>query len=95
MSERLQVLLQHLLPKQALTSLAGSIAGANAGSVTTRLIRWFVKRYGVDMSEADNPDIASYKNFSDFFTRIGESLRKCRASSPGRCDMLGEGFNAP
>lgn len=69
MSERLQVLLQHLLPKQALTSLAGSIAGANAGSVTTRLIRWFVKRYGVDMSEADNPDIASYKNFNDFFTR--------------------------
>ena len=27
---------------------------------TTRLIRWFVGRYGVDMSEAAEPDIASY-----------------------------------
>lgn len=69
MSERLQVLLQHLLPKQTLTSLAGSIAGASAGLVTTRLIRWFVRRYGVDMTEAANADIASYKSFNDFFTR--------------------------
>lgn len=69
MSERLQVLLQHLLPKQALTSLARRIAGARAGSVTTRLIRWFVKRYGVDMTEAADVDIASYKSFNDFFTR--------------------------
>lgn len=69
MTERLKVLLQHLLPKQAMTSLAGRIAGASAGSATTRLIRWFVKRYGVDMTEAANADIASYKSFNDFFTR--------------------------
>lgn len=69
MSERLQVLLQHVLPKQALTGLAGRVAGAQAGSLTTGLIRWFVARYGVDMSEAANPDIASYKSFNDFFTR--------------------------
>jgi phosphatidylserine decarboxylase len=69
LSERLKVLLQHLLPKQALTSLAGRIAGASAGSVTTRMIRWFVKRYGVDTTEAANPDVASYKSFNDFFTR--------------------------
>lgn len=69
MSEHLKVLPQHFLPKQALTSLAGRIAGARAGSVTTRLIRWFVKRYGVDMAEAANADITSYKSFNDFFTR--------------------------
>ena len=69
MSDRAKVLLQYLMPKQALTSLAGLVAGAQAGAVTTRLIRWFVGQYHVDMSEAANPDIASYKSFNDFFTR--------------------------
>ena len=69
MSERTQVLIQHLLPKRALTALAGKIAGANGGPLTTGLIRWFVRQYGVDMSEAANPDIGSYGSFNAFFTR--------------------------
>ncbi|MGB4855123.1 MAG: phosphatidylserine decarboxylase, partial [Candidatus Dechloromonas phosphoritropha] len=60
MSDRLAVLSQYLLPKQALTVLAGKLAGAQAGSVTTSVIRWFVGRYDVNMAEAANPDIASY-----------------------------------
>jgi phosphatidylserine decarboxylase len=69
MSERLQVLLQYLLPKQRLTTFAGRVAGARGGAMTTRLIRWFVGKYRVDMSEAENPDIAGYETFNDFFTR--------------------------
>jgi phosphatidylserine decarboxylase len=69
LSDRLKVLLQYALPKQALTSLAGRLAGAQAGSKTTRVIRWFVGRYGVDMSEAADPDIGHYASFNDFFTR--------------------------
>ena len=69
MSDHLAVLPQYLLPKQALTALAGRVAGARAGQWTTRLIRWFVQRYQVNMSEAANPDIASYASFNDFFTR--------------------------
>jgi phosphatidylserine decarboxylase len=69
MSDRLKVLLQYALPKQRLTTLAGRIASAEAGSVTTRLIRWFVRTYDVDMGEAENADIGSYKSFNDFFTR--------------------------
>jgi phosphatidylserine decarboxylase len=57
------------MPKQALTRLAGRIASARGGQRTTRLIRWFVKRYEVDMSEAAQPDIASYASFNEFFTR--------------------------
>jgi phosphatidylserine decarboxylase len=68
-SDRLAVLPQYLLPKQALTLLAGRIASARGGASTTRLIRWFVKRYGVDMAEAANPDIAAYPSFNEFFTR--------------------------
>ncbi|HJV97449.1 MAG TPA: archaetidylserine decarboxylase [Albitalea sp.] len=69
MSERLAVLAQYLLPKQAITAFAGVVASARAGAVTTGIIRRFVRRYGVDMSEAANPDIASYASFNEFFTR--------------------------
>ena len=68
MSERLAVLLQYLLPKQALTEFAGKIAGAQ-GSWTVSLITWFVGRYHVNMAEAADPDIRSYATFNDFFTR--------------------------
>ena len=69
MSDRLKVLLQYLLPKQRLTTFAGRVAGAERGRLTTRLIRWFVVKYGVNMDEAANADIGSYKSFNDFFTR--------------------------
>jgi len=68
-SDRLAVLPQYLIPKQALTLLAGKLASAEAGALTTSIIRWFVGRYGVNMAEAANPDIASYASFNEFFTR--------------------------
>ncbi|MEG3125421.1 archaetidylserine decarboxylase [Sphingomonas sp. GB1N7] len=69
MSDRFTVLLQYALPKRHLTLLAGRVARARGGAMTTRLIRWFVARYSVDMSEAADPDVASYASFNDFFTR--------------------------
>ncbi len=69
MSDTLAVLPQYLIPKQALTALAGKFASARAGHTTTAVIRWFVKRYQVNMAEAANPDIASYATFNEFFTR--------------------------
>ena len=69
MSDRLAVLPQYLLPKQALTTLAGKFASARLGGLTTSVIRWFVGRYNVNMAEAANTDIASYTSFNDFFTR--------------------------
>nr|WP_295773990.1 archaetidylserine decarboxylase [Rhodoferax sp.] len=69
MSDTLAVLPQYLIPKQAITALAGKLASARAGSATTSVIRWFVKRYNVNMAEAANPDITSYATFNDFFTR--------------------------
>ena len=63
------ILLQYLLPKQAITMLAGILANKQCGLLTTKVIAWFVKRYGVNMAEAANPDIASYASFNEFFTR--------------------------
>jgi len=68
-SDRLAVSLQYLLPKQAITVLAGKFAQARAGALTTGVIKWFVRRYGVVMAEAANPDIGAYASFNEFFTR--------------------------
>ncbi|HAY27093.1 MAG TPA: phosphatidylserine decarboxylase, partial [Candidatus Accumulibacter sp.] len=69
MPDRLAVFAQYLIPKQALTILAGKLAESESGSLTTRVIRWFVRRYGVDLSEAVDTDPVSYRSFNEFFTR--------------------------
>ena len=61
--------LQYLLPKKALTQLAGAFACSQSGWLTQFAIRKFVAKYGVNMAEALNPDITSYASFNDFFTR--------------------------
>lgn len=68
-SDRLATALQYLAPKQAITALAGRWAAAHAGRWTTSTIRWFIARYRVDMSEAEQPDPAAYASFNAFFTR--------------------------
>ena len=63
------MLLQYLLPKQALTHFAGWVASRERGWVTTEIIRRFVARYRVNMDEALDSDISSYRSFNEFFTR--------------------------
>lgn len=65
----LAVQLQYLLPKGALTRLAGAFAGARAGALTQWAIRRFIARYQVNMAEAANPDPTAYGTFNEFFTR--------------------------
>lgn len=65
--QRLFVLLQYLLPQRLLTSVAGALARGEAPAEL--LIRLFIRRYRVDMSEALDPDPSSYRNFNEFFTR--------------------------
>jgi phosphatidylserine decarboxylase len=86
MSDRWAVLPQYLLPKLALTRLMGRLAGARAGALTTRAIAAFVHRYGVDMAEAADPDIAHYPSFNEFFTR---------ALKPGVRPLAGAGLLCP
>lgn len=68
-SDRTDVLPQYIFPKKAITAFAGFVAGNRWGAVTTAIIRRFVRKYGVDMNEALEPDIETYQTFNDFFTR--------------------------
>jgi phosphatidylserine decarboxylase len=89
MSDRLKVLLQYMLPKQRLTTFAGRVAGAQGGLMTTRLIRWFVRKYAVDMSEAGDADIGSYKSFNDFFSRPLKAGMRPTAAADFVCPVDG------
>lgn len=89
MAEGLFVALQHLLPKRALTEMMGALARSQGGGMTTAAIRWFVGRYGVDMSEAANPDITAYASFNDFFTRALKPGARPMASADWLCPVDG------
>lgn len=57
------------LPQQALTRLAYRLTRSRRHWLKDRLIRWFIARFQVDMSEAAQPDPAGYADFNQFFTR--------------------------
>lgn len=81
--------MQYLIPKQALTMLAGKLANLEAGQYTTKFIQWFVKRYNVNMNEAKNPDIASYQTFNEFFIRPLREDARIRAQADFLCPVDG------
>jgi phosphatidylserine decarboxylase len=89
MPDRLVVLPQYVMPKQAMTQLAGALASRRGGRWTTSLIRRFIAKYGVDMSEAANPDIGSYETFNDFFTRPLKPGARPLAPVPWVCPVDG------
>ena len=65
----LHTLTQYLLPKQALTRLAGAGARLEGGALTQWAIRRFIQQYQVNMQEAAEPDPSAYTSFNAFFTR--------------------------
>ena len=89
MSYQLAVLPQYLMPKLAMTRLAGRIASAEWGALTTWVIEGFISRYKVNMYEAVHEDPAHYKSFNEFFTRpLKEGVRPL-ASSTWVCPVDG------
>ncbi len=67
--ERLKTFLQYLIPQHGLSQTLGWLADKPLGSITTTLINKFIKRYGVDMSEAVEEKTENYPTFNQFFTR--------------------------
>lgn len=67
-TQKLKADFQYLLPKHALTRLAGLLAGAKLGGLTTLMIEQFVKHYQVNTKEMMGK-IQDYKTFNAFFSR--------------------------
>ncbi|MEM1111439.1 MAG: archaetidylserine decarboxylase [Pseudomonadota bacterium] len=61
---------QHLVPQHGLSRLTGWLAELRYPAVLKNwVLRRFVRHFGVDMSEAAEPDLKAYANFNAFFTR--------------------------
>jgi phosphatidylserine decarboxylase len=61
--------LTHALPHRALSSLARRLAYSRHPRVRRWLIDTVVRRFGVDLAEAEQSDPAAYDSFNRFFTR--------------------------
>lgn len=69
MKDRLFILSQYLLPHHLLSRLIGCLAESRIGWIKGPLIRWFARRFDVDMSQAQVEDLEAYEHFNAFFTR--------------------------
>ncbi len=63
------VFLQKILPQHALSRLSGRIAEIRRPWLKNWMIRNFIEKYGVDMSEALESDPTAYLDANSFFTR--------------------------
>jgi len=61
--------LTHVLPHRLLSSLARALAYSRNRALKQWLIDTVVRRFGVDLSEAAEPDARAYPSFNAFFTR--------------------------
>ena len=67
--------LTYALPHRYLSSLARRLAYSQHPGTRRWLIDTVVRKFGVDLSEAANPDPASYASFNAFFTRACATAR--------------------
>jgi len=69
MIDKLKIAGQYILPKHLVSRLTGKLAAAKMGAFTTFLIKQFIAKYNIDMSEAKYSDPAHFATFNEFFTR--------------------------
>lgn len=69
MIDQLKIAGQYILPKHLLSRLTGKLASAKMGAFTTFLIKQFITKYKINMSEAKHPEPEYFETFNDFFTR--------------------------
>lgn len=68
-TDNVKIFFQHVMPKHLISRLMGQFAAARAGWFTQAFIRWFIRHYKIDMSEAVHESPKAYDTFNDFFTR--------------------------
>ena len=84
--DRLKVLPQYLVPQHLLSRAIGLLAESHWPPIKNGLIDFFLKRYGIDMSIAEQEDPHAFACFNDFFTR---------ALKPGMRPIAEQGIACP
>ncbi|MFO1256939.1 MAG: archaetidylserine decarboxylase [Gammaproteobacteria bacterium] len=68
-SKPLNVISQSLAPQHALSRFSGWVASIECPSIKNFIIQRFIKKYQVDLSDAEINDPTKFENFNSFFTR--------------------------
>lgn len=63
------VFLQYLIPQHLLSRCMHRFAKIEIVWLKNTFLRWFVKKYGVNLAEAERENIEDYCHINDFFTR--------------------------
>ena len=80
-TDKVKIFFQHVMPKHLISRLIGKFDAERAGWFTQLFIRWFIRQYKIDMSEAIEESPKAYKTFNAFFTRhLKPELRPLEAS---------------
>ena len=82
MSGRLFVWFQHVLPQHALSRLVLHATRVRAPWFKNALIKGFLKRFAIDMTEAVQPEPLRYASFNEFFTRALKPEARAIAREP-------------
>ncbi|QHQ27701.1 putative phosphatidylserine decarboxylase proenzyme protein [Xanthomonas albilineans] len=88
----------YVLPHRLLSSLARRLAYSSQPTLKQWLIDTVVRRFGVDLSEAAQPDARAYPTFNAFFTRALKPGARVADANPqallmpadGRISQLGQ-----
>ena len=68
--------LQYIIPQHWLSRLMYRLTRVQNPAFKNAFIRWFVKTYQVDLSQAQRQTPEQYQSFNDFFTRaLNENIR--------------------
>ena len=69
LKDKVFVAIQHCLPQHLLSRLVGWVARSEIPWIKTTFINTFIRRFDVDLSEAEIEDPDRFENFNAFFTR--------------------------
>ncbi len=86
LTDRIKAWLQYPLPQHGISRLTHRLTRITHRGLKDWAIQDFIRRFGVDMSEAAEPDPTAYPSFNAFFTR---------ALKEGARPLAGEGLLCP
>jgi len=75
------VFLQYLIPQHLLSKCMHRFARIEITWLKNGFLRWFVKKYGVNLAEAEREKIEDYCHINDFFTRSLKSTVRAIADT--------------
>ncbi|MFT5658050.1 MAG: phosphatidylserine decarboxylase [Gammaproteobacteria bacterium] len=67
--EKLKAALFYVFPHHMVSRIVYFITRLTGPIIVQPMINWFIKKFDVDMSEAEYPDTSVYETFNQFFTR--------------------------